>query len=102
MLWFSVACFWCQSLDDVSPYVCSYYFSSVWMATFLEIAAHSVDHMFSLYFVVISRFGFEGWIWVQIAEVPDLCIRFTFIKEFRHRLDFELTLFGRKAKIITF
>ena len=23
---FSVACFWCQSFGDVSPYVCSYYF----------------------------------------------------------------------------
>ena len=22
--------FWCQSFDDVSPYVCSYYFSSVY------------------------------------------------------------------------
>ena len=28
LLWFSVACFWCQRFDDVSPYVCSYYFSS--------------------------------------------------------------------------
>ena len=51
------------------------------MATFWEIAAHSVDHMFSLYFVilVISGFGFEGLIWDLIASVPDLCIRFTFI-----------------------
>ena len=36
------------------------------MATFWEIAAHSVDYMFSLYFdfviLVISRFSFEGWI----------------------------------------
>ena len=23
-------------------------------------------------------FGFEGWIWVLIASVPDLCILFTF------------------------
>ena len=23
------------------------------------------------------RFGFEGWLWVLIASVPDLCIRFT-------------------------
>ena len=34
------------------------------MATFWEIAAHSVDHVFSLYcdyivILVISRFGFE-------------------------------------------
>ena len=27
--------------------------------------------------LVISRFGFEGWIWVLIASVPDLCILFT-------------------------
>ena len=25
----------------------------------------------------ISRFGFEGWIWVLIASVLDLCIRLT-------------------------
>ena len=30
LLWFSVACFWCQSFGDVSAYMCSYYFSSVW------------------------------------------------------------------------
>ena len=28
---------------------------------------------------VISHFGFEGWSWVLIASVPDLCILFTFI-----------------------
>ena len=32
MLWFSVACFGGQSFGDVSPYVCSYYFSSVSVA----------------------------------------------------------------------
>ena len=54
------------------------------MATFWEIAAHSVDHMFSFVFLlfvilVISRFGFEIWIWVLSASVPDLCILFTFM-----------------------
>ena len=50
------------------------------MATLWEIAAHSVDHMFPLYFdyafviLVISRFSFEGWIWVLVSSVPDLCI----------------------------
>ena len=55
------------------------------MAKCWEIAAHSVDHMFSLVFclfviLVISRFGFgfEGLIWVLIASVPDLCILLTF------------------------
>ena len=24
--------FWCQSFDDVSPYVCSNHFSSIWVA----------------------------------------------------------------------
>ena len=32
LLWFSVACFWCQSFGGVLPYVCSYYFSSVSVA----------------------------------------------------------------------
>ena len=45
-----------------------------------EIAAHSVDHIFSFIILVIFRFGFEGWIWVRIASVPDLCILFSLIK----------------------
>ena len=69
-------------------------FSSV--ATFLEIAAHSVDHMFSLYFdylfLVISRFGYESWIWVLIASVPDLCIDFAFIQESQCRFRKERVL----------
>ena len=34
LLWFSVGYIWCQSLGDVSPYVCSYYiiFRSIWVA----------------------------------------------------------------------
>ena len=28
--------------------------------------------------LVALPFGFEGWIWVLIASVPDLCIRLTF------------------------
>ena len=31
----------------------------------------------SVCILVISRLGFEGWIWVLIASVPDLCILFT-------------------------
>ena len=37
--------------------------------------------MFFLYFdyliLVVFRFGFEGWICVLIAPVPDMCILFT-------------------------
>ena len=44
---------------------------------FSSYLSHLVDHMFSLYFDYISRFGFEGWIWVLIASIPDLCILFT-------------------------
>ena len=29
LLWFYAVCFWSQSFSDVSPYACSYYFSSV-------------------------------------------------------------------------
>ena len=33
-----------------------------------------VVFVFRLFVIlVISRFGFEGWIWVLIASVPDLC-----------------------------
>ena len=51
--------------------------------TFWEKAAHSVDHMFSLYLSICNfnfsyfPFWFEGWIWVLIASVPGLCILFT-------------------------
>ena len=44
--------FWYQSFGDVSPYVRSFHFSSVWVAEwppFWERAALSVDH-FTLYF----------------------------------------------------
>ena len=48
------------------------------MATFWEIAAPSVDHMFSLYLTICnisySTFCFEGWSSVLIASVPGLCI----------------------------
>ena len=46
-----------SEFGDVSPYVCSYYFSLVSVAEWptvsvaeWEIAAHSVDHMFSFVF----------------------------------------------------
>ena len=65
--------------------MCSYNFSSVLVAEwppFGEIAAGSVDHMFSFVFclfVVTSHFGIESWIWVLVASVPDLCTLLTFI-----------------------
>ena len=43
-----------------------------WVATFREIAPHSVYHMFVI--LGISRFGFDGWILVLIATVTGLCI----------------------------
>ena len=52
------------------------------MATCLEIAARSDDHMFTLYFdyllYVISSFGFGDWSWVLIASVPDHSILYNF------------------------
>ena len=65
----------------------SYYLSSVSVAEwppFGKKAAHSIDHMFHLCFdyviLVLSHFDFEGLIWVLIASVPDLCIRFASIE----------------------
>ena len=40
---------------------------------------HSLSLPYNYLLIVISRFGFESWIWVQIASVPDLCILFSFI-----------------------
>ena len=39
LLWFSVACFWCQSFGECFT-----------LCVFWVIAAHSIGHMFSLYF----------------------------------------------------
>ena len=54
------------------------------MATFREIAFHSVDPVFSLYnfyflFLVISCFVFEDRIWVLIVPVPGHCLLEAFI-----------------------
>ena len=35
--------------------------------------------------LVISRFGFEGWIWVLIASVPDLCTIFNYNRDIKNR-----------------
>ena len=52
------------------------------MATFLERAVHSVNHMFSLLclFVtlVASHFGFEGRTLVLIASSPGHCLTFIY------------------------
>ena len=55
------------------------------MTTFLERAAHSVDHIFSFnfdFFIIqgMSRFDFEGGVWVLIAPVPGHCILATFFQ----------------------
>ena len=47
------------------------------MATFWEKAAHSVYHMFSLYFDSLYHVGFEGGTLVLIASIPGLCLSFT-------------------------
>ena len=53
------------------------------MVTFCERAACWVDPMFSLYnllvILVISRFGFEGGIWVLIATVSIHCLIVAFL-----------------------
>ena len=53
------------------------------MAQFWQRTAHSVYHMFSLYFgfiviLVITHFGFEGGTLLLIAAFPVNCLCFTF------------------------
>ena len=50
------------------------------MATFWEIAAHSVSVFRLFVILVISRFGFDGLILVLVDSVPGLCIHFTFMQ----------------------
>ena len=45
------------------------------MATF-----HSVDKCSLFVILVVSRFGFDGGIWVLIAAVPGHCMLVTFRK----------------------
>ena len=57
------------------------------MVTFWERAAHSVNHMFFLYFdffgiLVISHFGFEGGTLVLIASVPGHCSSLIYVHYF--------------------
>ena len=51
--------------------------SSLWLLTRLTIC--SLCFFLLKVILVISRFGFEGWIWVLIASVPGLCIPFTYM-----------------------
>ena len=64
---------------------------------FWERAAHAVDQMLSVLrlfvILVISGFGFEGWIWVLIVSFPDFCILFTSIIE---SFNIEYIMFGAK------
>ena len=66
MLWFSIACFCCQSFGDVSSYVCLYYFSSVMVAEWPPFGKELITRLAICFFflifeiLVISRLGFEG------------------------------------------
>ena len=63
--------------------MCSYYFSSVWVAEWPPFGTELLTRLTICYLCILTifylRFGFDGWIWVLIVSVPDLCILFTFI-----------------------
>ena len=78
--------FLCQSFSDVSPYVCSYYLSLVWIADWPSFGKELLTRLticslciLTICNFVIPHFGFEGWIWFLIASVSGLCILFTFL-----------------------
>ena len=79
--------FWCQSFGEVSPYVCSYYFSSVWVSECPSFVKELLTRLTicSLCILTICNFSylpfcFEGLIWVLIASVPGLCILFLLLQ----------------------
>ena len=61
------------------------------MATVWEITAHWLNICSNCILttcdLVLSRFGFEEWIWVPIASVPDLFILLTFNKAVNLKTD---------------
>ena len=59
------------------------------MVTFKEIAAHSVDHMFSFDLAITNISNFPCWIWVLIASFPDI-LRDEFLNLTYKELDVEL------------
>ena len=78
--------FWYQNFGDISSSVCSYYSSSVSVAEGPPFGKQLLTRfticsfcILTIVILVISRFGFEGWIWVLIASVPDMCIRFSLL-----------------------
>ena len=68
--------FWCQSFGDLSPYVCSLYFYFSFgcsVATFWEIAAHSVGHLYLLYFVYLCFYLFPILVLrASVITMPEL------------------------------
>ena len=66
-----VACSWCQSFGDVSSMcfniiLVRFRFQS---GNLWEIAAHSVDHMFSLYFDCFNSSYFPFWfLWLDLGS----------------------------------
>ena len=63
-------------------------FSSVWVAEWPPFGKELLTRLticslciLTIYNSIISRFGFEGGIWILIAHVPGLCILITFTEE---------------------
>ena len=60
-------------------------FSSVWVDEWPPFGKELLTRLticslciLTILILVISRFGFEGWIWILITSVFGLCILFTF------------------------
>ena len=62
--------FWCQSFGDVSPYVCSYYFSSVWVGKWPPFGKYTEQNcqpsIFNIAFFRISKIVYTPKIAKQI------------------------------------
>ena len=74
------------------------------MATFWEIAARSLGHMFLLSFVYlyvlfISHFGFKSGIWLLIAPVPVHCFSNTFFFQTLGRIQRTLSGLAKTVKL---
>ena len=76
--------------------MCSYYFRSVWVAEWPPFWKELLTRLTLCSLYILTNF--EGWIWVLIVSVPDLCIFFLFLRFFFLKNDryFDRYFIGKK------
>ena len=85
LLWLSVACFWCESIGDVSPCEFLLFLVRVGLLSghlLVKSCLLDLPYVPFVFLTICSLSNFPFWVkhgfWVLIAPVPGICIRVTF------------------------